>query len=109
MPDRDLVWAILVMIAASWLPRMLPLALVRRRIENRLFRSFLYYVPYAVLAAMTIPAIFSATESVWSACAGLAAAIALGWRGRSLLTVALGASGAVFLAERILERVAQSR
>ena len=103
MPDQALLLAILVMMAASWLPRMLPLVLVRRRIENQLFRSFLYYVPYAVLAAMTIPAIFSATGSVWSASAGLATAVVLGWHGRSLLTVALGASAAVFSIERLLE------
>ena len=106
MADGALLMAILVMIAASWLPRMLPLVLVRKRIDDPLFRSFLYYVPYAVLAAMTIPAIFSATASVWSAAAGLAAAIALGWRGRSLLTVALGASGAVYLVERLLDMLA---
>ncbi len=103
MPDQALMGAILVMIAASWLPRMLPLALVRRRIENRLFRSFLFYVPYAVLAAMTIPAIFTSTGSVWSASAGLLTAVLLGWRGRALLTVALGASTAVFIVERLLE------
>lgn len=109
MPDAYLLTAILVMMAVSWLPRMLPLALVRKRIENPLFRSFLYYVPYAVLAAMTIPAIFSATASVWSATAGLAAALVLGWRGRSLLTVAIGASSAVFLVERLLDVIVYSR
>jgi len=102
MAENRLLMAILVMMAASWLPRMLPLLLVRGRIENRLFRSFLYYVPYAVLAAMTIPAIFQATSSVWSAAAGLAVALVLGWQGRGLLTVALGASSAVFLVERFL-------
>lgn len=106
MPDTRLLIAILVMMAASYLPRALPLVLVRGRIENRLFRSFLFYVPYAVLAAMTIPAIFSATASVWSATAGLAAAFTLGWRGKSLLTVAIGASIAVYVAERLLAMLA---
>jgi branched-subunit amino acid transport protein len=102
MPDARVLTSILVMMAATWLPRMLPLFLVRKRIENRLFRSFLYYVPYAVLAAMTIPAIFSATASIWSASVGLTAALLLGWRGKSLLTVAIGASITVYLTERLL-------
>ena len=102
MNDWKLLLAILIMAAVTWLPRMLPLVLIRRRIENGFIRSFLYYVPYAVLAAMTIPAIFEATGSIWSASAGLLAALLLGWQKRSLLVVALGASLAVYLTERIL-------
>jgi branched-subunit amino acid transport protein len=101
MADPYALAAILVMMAASWLPRMLPLLLVRKRINSTLVRSFLYYVPYAVLTAMTIPAILYATRSLWSAAAGLLAALVLGWRGRSLLVVALGAAAAVYLAELI--------
>lgn len=102
MNDGYVLGAIFVMLAATWLPRMLPLLLVRRRIDNVLFRSFLFYVPFAVLAAMTIPAIFQSTARVESAAAGLAAALFLGWRGRSLLIVALGASLAVFVVERLM-------
>ena len=105
MNESYVLTAILVMAAASWLPRMLPLVLFRRKIKNRLVRSFLYYVPYAVLTAMTIPAIFMATRSVWSAAVGLLAALILGWRGRSLLIVAIGASLAVFVIE-IIQRIA---
>ena len=102
MTEQYVLIAILVMMAASWLPRMIPLLLVRGKIRSRLIRSFLYYVPYAVLTAMTIPAIFSATRSVWSATAGLIAALILGWRGRSLLIVAIGAAAAVFLVELVV-------
>ena len=102
MDNQAVFTAILAMIAASWLPRMLPLLLVRRKIKSPLIRSFLYYLPYAVLAAMTIPAIFTATSSVWSAAAGLAAALLLGWHRRSLIVVALGASAAVFVAESLM-------
>ncbi len=102
MKDAYLLGALLTMLAATWLPRMLPLLIVRRRIDNVLFRSFLFYVPYAVLAAMTIPAIFHSTALVESAAAGLAVALILGWRGKSLLVVALGASLAVFIVERLV-------
>lgn len=102
MVDDYLLASIIVMTVVTWLPRMLPLILVKRRIENTFIRSFLFYVPYAVLAAMTIPSIFFATSSVWSASAGLIIALILGWHRRSLLTVALGASITVFIVERIL-------
>jgi branched-subunit amino acid transport protein len=105
MNDGYLLTAIIAMTAVTWLPRMLPLMLVRRRIENVFIRSFLYYVPYAVLAAMTIPAIFFATSSIWSALAGLVVALVLGWYRRSLLTVALGASVAVYIMERLLSLI----
>ena len=52
-----------VMAGVTYLVRMLPLVLVKKKIENRFINSFLYYVPYAVLAVMTVPAIFSSTAS----------------------------------------------
>ena len=58
---------ILVMAAVTYLIRMLPLTLIRRKITNRTLRSFLYYVPYATLSAMTFPAILTATGSALSA------------------------------------------
>ncbi|MCI8756589.1 MAG: AzlD domain-containing protein [Oscillospiraceae bacterium] len=90
-----------VMALVTYLVRMIPLVFMKRKIESRFIQSFLYYVPYAVLAAMTFPDIFSSTASPLSAAIGLLAALFLAWRGKGLLTVALGASAAVFLAERI--------
>ena len=83
---------ILVMAAVTYLIRMLPLALSRKEITSPFIRSFLYYVPYASLAAMTFPAILFATDSVIAA-----------YKEKSLLTVALFACAAVFIVERILE------
>ena len=91
---------VLVMAAVTYVIRALPLAVFRRKITSR---SFLFYVPYAVLSAMTFPAILSSTASGWSAAAGLIAAILLAWFGRGLLTVALGSTAVVFVAERLLE------
>ena len=50
---------ILVMAAVTYLIRMIPLVLVKGKINNRFIRSFLHYVPYACLMAMTFPAVFS--------------------------------------------------
>lgn len=93
---------IAVMAAVTYLIRMLPLTLIRRRIESRFIRSFLYYVPYATLSAMTFPAILSATGSPISAALGFIAALLLAFRGKSLLTVALFASGTVLAVELLL-------
>lgn len=98
----DVLAYIAVMAAVTYLIRMLPLTLIRRKIQNRFIRSFLYYVPYATLAAMTFPAILTATGSILSAVLGFAAALLLAFRGKSLLTVALFASAAVLLCELLL-------
>ena len=96
------VLSVVIMAGVTYLLRMLPVTIFRKKIENRFVRSFLAYVPYAVLAAMTIPDIFFATASLVSAALGLAAAILLSYKGKSLLTVALGAVAVVFLAQRLL-------
>lgn len=94
--------AILIMAGVTYLVRMLPLTLFRKKIENRFVKSFLAYVPYAVLAAMTFPAILESTSSIWSALAGLAVALILAWKNRSLLNVALGAVATVLVVEQVL-------
>ena len=93
---------IAVMALVTYLIRMLPLTLIRKKIENRFIRSFLYYVPYATLAAMTFPAILTATGSVISAALGFIAALILALRGKSLLTVAVFASAVVLVCELLL-------
>lgn len=96
---------ILVMAVVTYLIRMLPLALAKKEITSPFVKSFLYYVPYACLAAMTFPAILFATASVISAAAGFAVALFAAYKEKSLLSVALMACGAVFLVERLLEVV----
>ena len=80
---------ILVMAGVTYLIRMLPLVLFKREITSPFVKSFLYYVPYACLAAMTFPAII--------------VALIVAYREKSLLTVALFACAAVFIVERIME------
>ena len=95
---------ILVMAGVTYLIRMLPLVLFKKEITSPFLKSFLYYVPYACLAAMTFPAILTAPSSgMIAGAAGLAAALIAEYREKSLLTVALFACGAVFVAERVME------
>ena len=91
-----------VMGGVTYLLRMIPFALMRRKIRSRFVRSFLYYVPYAVLSAMTIPAVFAATRSVISAAVGFAVALGLALGRKKLLAAAAGACAAVWLTELII-------
>lgn len=93
---------IFVMAVVTYLIRMLPLVLSKKEITNVYIKSFLYYVPYACLAAMTFPAILYSTASIYSGLAGLVVAVIAAYKEKSLLTVALFACAAVFVAERIL-------
>lgn len=91
-----------VMAGSTYLIRSVPFVAVQKKIQNRLVRSFLYYIPYAVLTAMTLPAILYATDSVISAAAGLLVAVIAALLGQSLTVVAVAACAAVFLAELIV-------
>lgn len=93
---------ILVMAGVTYLVRMLPLALIQKEITSPFVKSFLFYVPYACLAAMTFPAILTSTGSIISAAAGFAVALIAAYKEKSLVTVALLACCAVFFVERIL-------
>ena len=90
---------ILVMAGVTYLVRMLPLVLFKQKLESPFIRSFLFYIPYAVLGAMTFPAILSSTSSPWSAAAGLAVAIILALLEKGLLPVALASCLAAYLTE----------
>jgi len=94
---------LLVMAGVTYLVRMLPLVFFRKKIKSRFIRSFLYYIPYAVLAVMTVPAIFYSTGSLWSALAGTLVAVLLAFLGRSLITVAAGSALTVLIAEVIIK------
>lgn len=98
----SIVIYIAVMAGVTYLIRMIPLTVFRRQIKSRFFRSFLYYVPYAVLSAMTVPAIFYATGNMATAAVGTAVAVLLAYFGMPLIVVALAASAAAFLSDFIL-------
>ena len=93
---------IATMALTTYLIRVLPLTIFRKPIKSRFLRSFLHYVPYACLTAMTFPAILSSTATVISGAAALVVAVVLAYRGRSLLTVSLAASAAVMVTEWLL-------
>ena len=93
---------ILTMALTTYLIRVLPLTIVRKPIKSQFLKSFLHYVPYACLTAMTFPAILTSTAAILSGAAALIVAVILAYRGKSLLTVSLAASAAVMVTEWIL-------
>ncbi len=93
---------IAIVALVTYLIRVLPLTLIRREIKNQFLRSFLYYVPYVTLAAMTFPAIVHATDSIWSGVAALVVGVLVAWFSGNLFLVAASGCVVVFLVEQLL-------
>lgn len=89
---------IVVMAGVTYLIRMIPFVFFRKKIRSRFLRSFLYYIPYAVLSAMTIPAIFYSTGNIVTSLFGTAVALILAYFDLPLIVVALAAAAAAFAA-----------
>ena len=96
---------IAAMALTTYLVRVIPLTLFRKPIKSLFLKSFLHYVPYACLTAMTFPAILTSTAAVISGAVALIVAVILAYRGRSLLTVSLSASAAVMVTEFLIKIV----
>ena len=88
---------IFVMALVTYLIRMIPFTLFRKKIKSRFFRSFLYYIPFTVLAAMTIPEIFYSTGEILTASVGTSVAVILAYCNLPLIVVALAAAAAAFV------------
>ena len=93
---------LLVTAGVTYLIRMLPLAAIRGRVRSVFLQSFLYYVPYAVLGAMTFPDVFTSTGNLVSALAGTATAFVLSYYRKGLVTVACSAIAVVYIVELLL-------
>ena len=92
-----LLGGITIMAIMTYVIRLLPMVIFRKKIENVKIKSFLYYVPYTVLAAMTFPAVFSSAGTTASSVAGCVVGLILAYFRRGLLTVAVGASAAAYI------------
>ena len=99
---KDL-WIYLAILAGStYLIRAIPFAAFQKKIKSRFIRSFLYYIPYTVLAAMTIPAALYATGHIFSAVAGLLAGGIFAFKGKGLTFVAAVSCVAALAVEVII-------
>ena len=93
---------LLILSGSTYLIRAIPFALVEKKIKNRFVRSFLHYIPYAVLTAMTVPAVFFAAGNVTAAAVGFALAVLAALWGKGLTTVAIVACVGVFFTDLIM-------
>ena len=96
------ITAVLIMALVTYLPRMLPLVIFRNELASKKIRTFLNYIPYAVLASMTFPDIFYSTSNPISAVAGSITALILSYLEKSLVVVALASIAVVFFAEYLM-------
>lgn len=93
---------IAVMAGVTYLIRMIPFAAFRKQIKSRFIKSILYYLPYAVLAAMTVPAIFYSTGNIKSAVVGTVVAVVVAFFEKPLLIVALAAAASGLITDLII-------
>ncbi len=97
MPLLEMTLMILVMALVTYIIRMIPFVFFRKKITSTYIKSVLYYIPYAVLSAMTFPYIFYSTGDIYTALIGTVVAVIASVCKRSLLTVALLACAAVLI------------
>ena len=102
MELREYWICLAIMAGSTYLLRALPFALVRKKIQNPFIRSFLHYIPYAVLTAMTVPAIFYAVDQPIAAIAGFVVAVIFALLDKGLTAVAIAACGTVYLTGLVL-------
>lgn len=96
---------LIIMAGMTYLIRALPFVLMKKKIKSRFLNAFLGYIPYTVLTAMTVPAIFYATDHAASAAVGFAGALAAAFKGKSLIVVAVVACLGVALSELVINYI----
>ena len=88
-----------VMFAVTYATKAIGLLFVKKPIKNKYVKSFLYYLPYSVLAVMVFPTILFSTSTIWSGVAGTLVALVLAYFRRGLLVVSVASIATVFLIE----------
>lgn len=91
--------SIFLMALVTYLPRMIPMAIFRKEIKSNYLKSVLHYIPYAVLASLTFPDIFTSTTNVSSALLGTLTALLLAYKEQSLVVVAIGSMTVAFIVQ----------
>lgn len=102
MDTKTFIIYLVVMAGVTYLIRAVPFVMVNKKIENMYIKAFFNYIPYTVLAAMTVPAVFYSTGNTVTAVLGFITALALAYMRKSLIVVALSASAAVFAGSLIM-------
>ena len=107
MPISEFILCLAVMAVTTYLVRLLPLLLINKEIKNRFILSFLYYIPYAVLSAMTFPTVFYCTGNLYSSITAVVVCVFLSFINMSMIYVALGGAVSVAISECIVNYILQ--
>ena len=105
-PLDKVLLTIAIMALVTYLCRMLPMVIFRKKITNVYVRSFLIYLPYGVLAAMVFPAVFFSTTSIVSSMLGTLVAIILAYHKKGLVLVAVSSTVTVLIVELLIGIIA---
>ena len=99
MSIPQMILAVLFMAGVTYLIRMIPMTFFRKKLKSQFLYSLFFYLPYAVLSAMTFPYIFFSTNNLIASIGGTVVALIAALNKRSLLTVAILACLTVFVME----------
>lgn len=102
MDSKSLLLVIITGAIVSFIMRVIPLIFCKDKIKSQFINSFLYYVPYAVMTSITIPAIFTCTSSIISAIVGSLLTILLCFLGQGMLVNAVVSVIAVYIVEKFV-------
>lgn len=92
------LWLLVVFLAlVTYIPRMLPMVLLKDMNLPPRMRTFLELIPIAALTALVFPGILYATGDIQSALAGAAVAVLLAFMNANLMLVVFGSILSVFL------------
>lgn len=99
--SKYMILAVLLMAIVTYLPRVLPIVVFKKKIKSKFIQSFLFYTPYAVLGAMTFPSIIYSTGNMYFSVVGTLTALILAYYEQGLMKVALSAVMVVLVCELI--------
>ena len=103
MNNTEFFIYLLLMSGSTYLIRALPFALMRKKIKNPFINSFLHYIPYTVLSAMTFPsALYATGGNIVAAAIGLSASVLVSFKTKNLTIVAIVGCVGVFIADLLM-------
>ncbi len=100
--DKSFILLLICMALTTYLVRMIPFVMFRSPIKSKFVRDFLYYIPYCVLGAMTVPHIFYAGGDALTSSTGFCVAFIMAYFRFSLITVAVSACAAAYITSLII-------
>lgn len=83
-----LLICMIILALVTYIPRSLPLIL-NKQIKSNYIKSFLYYMPYCVLATMIFPSVLYSTQSFLFSLIGTVVAVFLAYKEKSLIEAAM--------------------